>query len=199
MRVGRMRQRITAVAVACAMIAGGVALNIGRASAQAGPLPVIATAQKTVVTAVVTAVDLDARQITLKGPNGSVAIHVSNDVQNLDQVKVGDKVAVTYYDSIVLEGRKASVGDNSVRAMGSTQVEDLRGQDVGAAGAQHTLLIVAKVYAIDKPAGKITLQGPQGNFRTFHVKDASLLTHFTIGDNVVFKYTEAWAVAIAKV
>jgi Cu/Ag efflux protein CusF len=125
-------------------------------------------------------------------------VHASDQV-NLDQLKLGDKVGATYYESVILEGKKASVGDNTVRAMSSTQLEDERGQAVGAAGAQRTVVVVAKVYAIDKPAGKITLRGPKGNFRTFKVKDPSLLLHFTIGDNVVFKYTEAWAVALAKV
>jgi hypothetical protein len=52
--------------------------------------------------------------------------------------------------------------------------------------------------ALDKPRGLITLRGPQGTIRTFKVKDPSLLQHMTIGDNVVFKYTEAWAVGLVK-
>ena len=125
-------------------------------------------------------------------------VHASDQVKNFDQLKVGDKVGATYYESLLIEGRKASVGDNSVRAMGSTQVEDERGQGGAMAGMQQTVTVVAKVYALDKPNGLITLRGPKGNFRTFKIKDASLLTHMTIGDNVVIKYTEAWAVALAK-
>ena len=199
MRQDMMFERVTATALAAVMIGGAVALNVGRASAQAGPLPVIATQQRTVTTAVVTAVDLNTRQVTLRGPNGTFTVHASDQVTTLDQLKVGDKVAATYYESVVIAGKKASVGDNSVRAMSSTQLEDEQGQGASAAGVQHTVVVVAKVYAIDKPAGKITLRGPKGNFRTFKVKDPSLLLHFTIGDNVVFTYTEAWAVVLAKV
>ena len=198
MRRFMMLQRFTAVALATAVFGGGVAVNVGRASAQAGPLPVIANQKRTVVTAVVTAVDLNTRQVTLTGPNGSVTVHASDQVTNLDQLKVGDKVAATYYESYVLEGKKASVGDNTVRAMSSTQALDEQGQGASASGVQRTVLVVAKVYAVDKRAGTITLRGPKGNFRTFKVKDPSLLQHFTIGDNVVFKYTEAYAVALAK-
>jgi hypothetical protein len=124
-----------------------------------------------------------------------VTVHVSDQVKNLDQFNVGDKVAVTYYESLVIAGRKASPGDNSVRAMTTTQVEDERGQGGGAAAAQRTVIVVAKVMALDKPNRLITLRGPKGNIRTCKVQNPSLLTHMTIGDNVVFKYTEAWAVA----
>jgi hypothetical protein len=191
-------QRVTAVVLATTMFGGGVALYAGKASAQAGPLPVIANQKRTVVTAVVTAVDLNTRQVTLSGPNGSITVHASDQVTNLDQLKVGDKVAATYYESYVLEGKKASVGDNSVRAMSSTQAVDEQGPGGGGSGVQRTVVVVAKVYAVDKRAGTITLRGPKGNFRTFKVKDPSLLLHFTIGDNVVFRYTEAYAVALAK-
>jgi Cu/Ag efflux protein CusF len=191
-------QPVIAVVLAAAVFGGAVALNVAKASAQAGPLPVIANQKRTVVTAVVTAIDPNTRQVTLSTPNGSVTVHASDQVTNLDQLKVGDKVAATYYESVVLEGKKASVGDNTVRAMSSTQAVDEQGQGAAASGVQRTVVVVAKVYAVDKRAGTITLRGPSGNFRTFKVKDPSLLLHFTIGDNVVFRYTEAWAVALAK-
>ena len=126
-------------------------------------------------------------------------MHAGGQIKNFAQLKVGDKVGARYYESLVIEGRKASVGDNSVRAMGTTQMEDEQGQAGAMAGVQRTVTIVAKVYAIDKPNGLITLRGPKGNFRTFKIKDVSLLTHMTIGDDVVIRYTEAWAVVLAKV
>ena len=199
MRQPMMLQRVTAVVLAAAMFGGGIAFNVGKASAQAGPLPVIADQRQTVITAVVTAIDLNTRQVTLRGQKGTtVTVHVSDKVKNLDQLKVGDKVAATYYESVVVEGKKASVGDNTVRSMSSTQALDEQGLAGGAQGSQRTVEVVAKVYAVDKRAGTITLRGPKGNFRTFKVKDPSLLQHFTIGDNVVFRYTEGWAIGLAK-
>lgn len=195
----RMIHRLTVAVISAGMIAGGLGLNPGTAWAQAGPKPAVETQQATVITAVITAIDLSTRHVTLKGPGGSVTIHVSDQVQNLDQLKVGDRVGATYYESLVVEGKKASPGDNSVKAMSATQIQDEQGQGGGAAGVQRTVIVVAKVYAVDKTKGTITLKGPQGNFRTFKLKDPSVLTHMTIGDNVVFKYTEAWAVALAKV
>lgn len=200
MRQGGILQRVTAAVLAAAMIAGGVALDVGPASAQAGPKPVVATQEQTTITATITAIDPATRTVTLTGPGGmTLVVHAGAQVTNFSQLKVGDRVGATYYESLVIAGRKASVGDNTVRAMSTTQVEDERGAAGAAGAAQRTVTVVAKVYALDKPNGIITLRGPQGNFRTFKIKDPSLLTHMTIGDNVVIRYTEAWAVALVKV
>jgi hypothetical protein len=175
-------------------------MNAETALAQDGPMPVVATQQRTVITATITAIDLSSRQVTLSGPGGkTVTVHVSDQVKNLGQLKVGDRVAATYYESLLIAGRKASPGDDSVRAMSTSQVEDERGQGAGAAGIQRTVTVVAKVMALDKPNGLITMRGPMGNIRTFKVQNPSLLTHMTIGDDVVINYTEAWAVALAEV
>jgi len=200
MRHTWLLQQLTAAALPAAIVTGGLWMNPGTVLAQAGPMPVVATQQRTVITATITAIDLSTRQVTLSGPGGNtVTVHASDEVKNLGQLKVGDRVAATYYASLLIEGRKASPGDNSVKAMSMSQVEDERGQGGGAAGMQRTVTVVAKVMALDKPNGQITLRGPMGNIRTFKVQNPSLLTHMTIGDNVVIRYTEAWAVALAEV
>src|SRR5207247_6547009 len=112
--------------------------------------------------------DLSTRQVTLSGPGGKiVTVHVSDQVKNLGQLKVGDRVAATYYESLLIAGRKASPGDNSVRAMSTSQVEDERGKGGGAAGMQRTVTAVAKVRALDKPNGLISLPAPMGSSGTF--------------------------------
>jgi hypothetical protein len=199
MRHSRWLQQLTAAALTAVTVTGGLWMNPGTALAQAGPMPVVATQQQTVMTATITAIDLSTRHVTLSGPGGkAVTVHAADQVKNLGQLKVGDRVAATYYESLLISGRKASPGDNSVKAMSTSQVEDERGQGGGAAGMQRAVTVVAKVMALDKPNGQITLLGPMGNIRTFKVQNPSLLTHMTIGDDVVISYTEAWAVALAQ-
>ena len=49
------------------------------------------------VTATVTGVDIENRQVTIEGPKGnSTVIHVTDQVKNLPQVKVGDRVEIMY-------------------------------------------------------------------------------------------------------
>ena len=53
------------------------------------------------ITAKVTAFDLAARKITLQGPfDGELVAFISDEVQGIDKIKVGDMLSVTYYEAI---------------------------------------------------------------------------------------------------
>ena len=59
------------------------------------------------VTAKVKKVDLKTRHVTLEGPDGKrVTVTAGDEVRNLAQVKAGDDVVVTYYESIAYEVKK---------------------------------------------------------------------------------------------
>jgi len=58
------------------------------------------------VTATVEAVDLPARLVSLRGPNGPATISVGPQVSNLENVRVGDEVVVSYYEAIAAILRK---------------------------------------------------------------------------------------------
>jgi len=62
----------------------------------------------TTITGEVTAVDPATRHISLRAPLGGVpAAKVDPDVKNLDQVKVGDMLSISYYESTALSASKA--------------------------------------------------------------------------------------------
>jgi hypothetical protein len=66
------------------------------------------------VTATVAALDLEKRELTLKGPYGNlVTFTVDNQVTRLDEISVGDDVLVDYYVS--MEGEFREVKRNSGR------------------------------------------------------------------------------------
>jgi hypothetical protein len=56
------------------------------------------------VSAVVDAIDYKNRYVALRGPKGNtLALPVSEDVQNFDKVKVGDKLTVAYTQALAIE------------------------------------------------------------------------------------------------
>ena len=63
-------RQLAAVALTAVTGTGGLWMAPGTALAQAGPMPVVATQQRTVITATITAIDLSARLVTLSGPGG---------------------------------------------------------------------------------------------------------------------------------
>lgn len=157
----------------------------------------VETTQTITVNAVVTAIDQKKRLVTLKGSDGEERIiQVSDEVRNLPQVKKGDVVVVSFYESIVFQLRKkgeAQPGAAMVEGAGRAEP----GEQPGAAGAR-AITITATVVKIDKKAPSLTLKGPEGNTRTLPVKDASKLDPIKIGDLIEITYTEAVAIAVEK-
>src|SRR4051794_22723574 len=73
--------------------------------------------QKQSVNATVSAVDYKTRNIKLRGESGKeFSFRVSDDVRNLDQVKVGDRVSVDYYESLAIHVLPPGEAVNDVRS-----------------------------------------------------------------------------------
>ena len=103
--------------------AGGWAVApVGKSAGKEEP-PSWQTITKVEETATVEAVDQSTRIVTLKGSQGnSVTFKASDEVKNLAQVQVGDKVKFVYYESLavrVLKEEEAfpAEGESSVKSL----------------------------------------------------------------------------------
>jgi len=77
----------------------------------AAPISGIVKERQITTVATVQKLDLGKRLVTLKGQDGKVfSIHAGDQVKNLPQVKVGDQVSTTYYESIAYEVHKPGTG-----------------------------------------------------------------------------------------
>jgi len=142
----------------------------------------------------VEAVDLDAREITLKGPKGRlITLRVQERVRNLPQVQVGDEVIVRYLESVGLQLRKAEADDPV--AFEETVASAEPGKKP-ASGAARQFTIAAYVEAANPKDKTLTLKRPDGNLVDLYVRDPNVLESLTAGDNIVATYTEAAAVSI---
>ncbi len=148
------------------------------------------------MTATVTAIDLEKRIVTLKGPKGEVRdIKVGPEAVNLPQVKVGDLVTVKYYESLAVEvmkpGTVAGAGERSA------VVRAKPGEMPGGMVAQQST-VTATVTAIDKKKGTITLKGPEGKTVVAKAEDPKNLDKVKVGDDLMITYTEALAISVEK-
>ncbi len=147
------------------------------------------------VSATVTAVDLPTRLVTLKGPDGKLfTVEAGEEVRNLPQVKVGDRVVVRYYESIAAElakpGQQASVSAGAGRAP--------LGAKPGAGVAQQVTDIV-RIDAVDPATHTVSFTGSEGHSQTITVRDPKMqdfLKTLKVGDHVAVTYTEAVAIAV---
>ena len=67
-----------------------------------GETPAGAVAQQVTVTATIVAIDKKAQTATIKGPEGKTVTIKARDPKNLDKVKVGDNVEITYTEALAI-------------------------------------------------------------------------------------------------
>jgi ribosome maturation factor RimP len=80
----------------------GVAAQQAVATSKPGETPAGAIGQQVTVTATITAIDKKAQTATIRGPEGNSVTVKARDPKNLDRVKVGDTVEITYTEALVI-------------------------------------------------------------------------------------------------
>lgn len=165
-------------------------------TASEGKKPSVKKERTTHVVATVEAVDMDKRVVTVKGPEGNLVDIVAGDkVKNLAQVKVGDTVDITYYESIAVKVFKPGEAPQGEAATVAAERLAKPGEKPsGIAGAQVT--ITAKVESISPKKTSVTLKMSDGKFKTVKVEDKKNLDNVKVGDEVVITVTETLAIAV---
>lgn len=159
--------------------------------------PGVVFVERASTTAIVDAVDQSRRTVTLKRPDGQVVtLKAPPEVQNFDQVRLGDRLRVDYLDAVALFVRKAGapaqVGETA--AVGVAP----KGDKPGAVTVSTTEL-TAKVEDVDYAKRMLTLTGPAGNRRVVKVDDSvQRLNDVKPGDEVVVRHTESVVIAFEK-
>ena len=153
------------------------------------------------VTATVTGVDMANHLVTIKGPEGnSTVIKVTDQVKNLPQVKIGDRVDIKYYRSaaanIVKLDDDTELGEVDVTAAKATAAAGE--MPAGAIGLQVTRR--AEVVFVDPYQKFISFRSPNIGLRRVTLKDRPDLQHYLKelkkGDVVEVTYTEAMAISV---
>jgi Cu/Ag efflux protein CusF len=77
------------------------------ARSKPGETPAGAVGKETIVNATITAIDKKAKKVTLKGENGKSVTVTPRRPEKLDEVKVGDRIAITYTEVVAVSLEKA--------------------------------------------------------------------------------------------
>ena len=185
-------QRTTGFLAALALIACACTSS----TKSEAPLP-SGTLQTGRVTATATVENIDVanRLVTLRGPDGkSNTIKVDEAVRNLPQVKKGDRVVATYYESLAYEVKKAGDATAGVDVL-ETAGRAEPGQKPGAA-AGNVITVTVTIKAIDKSVPSVTLARADGSTFDVVVRHPEKLQHVKVGDHVELTYSQAVAISV---
>ena len=147
------------------------------------------------VTATVAAIDVPRRLVTLRGADGKLfTVEAGEEVRNLPQVEVGDRVVVRYFEAIAAQvaepGQEASASATATRAP--------LGARPGAGLAQEVTGTV-KITALDLANHTVSFTDPEGLAQTITVQDPKMrdfIKTLKVGDDVAITYTEALAITV---
>lgn len=146
------------------------------------------------VTATVTikAIDPATRSITLRSENGDEdTFTVGPAVTRFDQLKVGDTIKVTYYESLVFQVRKPGApAATSGTTLGAGRLKEGPG---GALGKQETTTVTVK--AVDMNVPSITVVTADGRTLTRKIAEKKNLEGVKAGDQIDITYTQAVVVS----
>ncbi|MFM5559494.1 hypothetical protein ACW5W6_01630 [Aeromonas mytilicola] len=170
--------------IQAAEVTANVAVTPGQAS----------LAEEVKAEATVTAIDLATRKISLKNAEGQTFDLVAGEeVTNLQNLKVGDVVALRYLQLLDLELLKGTAGVRKrvVEVEGSKAAT---GEQPGA-GAGMQVTIYADVIDVDKAQQTIRVKGVDDTL-TLKVKDPAQFALIAKGDQIKAVQTTAIAIGI---
>jgi predicted thioesterase len=161
-----------------------------------GKKPSVTKERTTHITATVEGVDLEKRIVTLKGSDGNVFdVKAGKQVKNLPQVKVGDLVEITYFESIAVKVFKPGAMPQGEGATVAVERLAKPGEKPsGIAGSQVT--ITATVESISPKKTTVTLKMADGKYKVVKIKDKKNLNNVKVGDEVMITLTEALAISV---
>jgi Cu/Ag efflux protein CusF len=143
-------------------------------------------------TATVKAIDQATRSITLRMENGDEeTFTASPEVTRFNQLKTGDTIKATYYESVVFEVRKPGAAATAPgAAIAGGRMKDVPG---GALGVQQTTTVTVK--AVDMNVPSITVVTAEGRTLTRKVAEKKNLEGVKPGDQIDITYSQAVVVS----
>ena len=149
-------------------------------------------------TATVESINLPSRLVTLQDENGGgFTVVVDPAVKNLDQVEVGDKVVISYYEGLAAEVKKPGEGVQGVE----TDVASVRAKpgEKPAGGAGVTMRTTVTIESVNTSANMVTFKRSDGMSRTVAIQTPEgqkFIQGLKKGDQVEITYTEALAMEV---
>jgi hypothetical protein len=173
----------------------GIVLVVGAAYAHTANNPRIEKTTKASV--LVTRLDLANRHLSVKNEAGDeYTIDVDPAVKNLAQVKVGDKITVTYYQSVAASMSKDA---DSTKATNQAEAQTAEEGERPGATARSTTSLPVTIVSVDTQKNVVKFRGNDDLVRSTDVvspEGKDFIKNLKAGDKVMLTYTESVAISV---
>ena len=147
----------------------------------------------------VIAVDLETREVVVRGPAGNfVTLSAREDGVDLSKIAPGDTIIADYVASIEAEVRAPTAEEANpwvvLGEMGRTADDD----SMTAAGAARLIRAVCTIEAMDRN-GNVMIQDARGRMHTVGGVETEKLDNVRLGDTVVVVFTEALVLSLKEI
>jgi len=186
-------QKITYLAVAGVLSLGSI-LPSTAALAEGETVPVVMEAATGEVTGTVTIVNTEKRMLTIQKPDGSFqVIHVPDEVKRLDEIKINDKLTISYLEAVAVDLQKGAAAGAPATTV-TTDVDREPGKKPAGA-ITDTVTVTGTVEAVNKARSTVTIQGPDERVNVT-LKDPALLEEISVGDSVTATFIKSVAAKV---
>ena len=149
--------------------------------------------QTVTISGSVATIDHAKRVVNIKTSDGKFeTIDVPAGAKRFDELKVGDKVSLTYNNNV--SARVKPPGEADVDTGSATSTAGQQARPGGTATVQRTMTVT--VDAIDKSASSMTFSGPNGWKYSRHIVDPTVFDKVKVGDKIDITWNTDVTVAV---
>ena len=143
----------------------------------------------------VTKIDKKTRTIFFKNNDGESKFIAGPEIKSFDQIKVGDRLNVTYELAVAIELIKTKSDGIRSKVETASEVTSKPGEKPTRT-ITNTTTIIADIIAVDRAKKLVSVKGPSGKVTIVTVKNPQLLADVNVGEQVRVIYFDAMAASI---
>ena len=149
--------------------------------------------QTVTVAGTVETIDKNIRAVNIKTADGKfVAVDVPSSAKRFDELKVGDKLKVTYNNNVYVRLKPA--GEAAVDSAATASNMGKEARPGGTAAMVRTM--TATINDIDKTASSMTFVGPNGWKYNRRIVDPKVFDQVKVGDRVDITWSTELVLAV---
>jgi hypothetical protein len=143
----------------------------------------------------VTKIDKKTRTIFFKNNEGESKFIAGPEIKSFDQIKVGDRLNVTYELAVAIELIKTKSDGVRSKVETASEVTSKPGEKPTRT-ITNTTTIIADIIAVDRAKKLVSVKGPSVKVTIVTVKNPQLLADVNVGEQVRVIYFDAMAASI---